>query len=593
MAKIIESLTQEQKDRFPEFVKKWTDIGLSTRPADRQKAEQAVKNLYKLAELKEPKIFWLSDPLKGSQASMAFYLSIEVLKTIDFNQFKDVKNSAVDSAVNSAVDSAVYSAVDSAVSSAVDSAVDSAVSSAVDSAVSSAVYSAVSSAVYSAVSSAVDSAVSSAVYSAVYSAVNSAVNSAVDSAVDSAVYSAVHSAVHSAVNSSVNSAVSSANKNIDRQKLRDVGMSCIGGSLWAGYGAWADYLNQVLDIKIDRNYLDMIESCGYYFCLDGVVFMTERPSMIHRDDLGRLHNPTGPAIEYNNFTKEEIEMAIKSFKLIPDQVHLDANNRPHNPSGPAFSLKLEDPSLENDKQVQEILKNDSLKIYAWHGIEVPLGIAPTLIDHPENLTIDFIDKINNMELRRIAIERFGFDRYATQGKFNVLHQEFVERIKGPKGGKVKIKQQLIQKTIDGDEPLTGVYAPNASPNGRYEREERCMTPITNWPEWEQKNIIRKYQNKGGLKTINGVLHLEQIVEKGDFIPDLDENGDYIYKMYFMPCHPEIRPFWFKLDSQGKVELDRDGDPVQQFGEKQEATCQNALASTFGLYGDEYQLSVES
>ena len=54
--KKIEKLTDAQIARFPEFVKKWTKIGLSTEPADRARAERAIRGLYKLAALKEPRI---------------------------------------------------------------------------------------------------------------------------------------------------------------------------------------------------------------------------------------------------------------------------------------------------------------------------------------------------------------------------------------------------------------------------------------------------------------------------------------------------------------------------------------------------------
>jgi hypothetical protein len=110
------------------------------------------------------------------------------------------------------------------------------------------------------------------------------VGSAVDSAVDSAVHSAVRSAVHSAVDSAVHSA----------------GQSYIGGSLWAGYPAWADYFNEVLGISIDRNYLDMTENCGYYWLLDDVCFASERPTHINIDDQGRLHSETGQSISYRS-----------------------------------------------------------------------------------------------------------------------------------------------------------------------------------------------------------------------------------------------------------------------------------------------------
>lgn len=46
MRKRIESLTDEQIAKFPEYVKRWTDIGLCTDPADRPRAEAAVRKCY-------------------------------------------------------------------------------------------------------------------------------------------------------------------------------------------------------------------------------------------------------------------------------------------------------------------------------------------------------------------------------------------------------------------------------------------------------------------------------------------------------------------------------------------------------------------
>ncbi len=238
--KKIEKLTPEQEARFPEFVRKWIDIGLSTQPADRERAERAIAGLYGLAKLRQPRVIWLPCPISAALSAVCY--SALIKKRLVSEENKPV-GSAVGGAVYSAVDSAVGSAVDSAVGSAVDSAVRGAVGSAVRGAVDSAVGSAVGSAVYSAVYSAVDSAVGSAVYSA--------------------------------------------------------GYSYFGGSLWnAGYSAWADYFNEACGVAIDRNFLEMTESCGFYWTLDDVVFASERPSEIHLDDAGRPHSENGMAIRY-------------------------------------------------------------------------------------------------------------------------------------------------------------------------------------------------------------------------------------------------------------------------------------------------------
>ena len=112
---MITSLTPEQKALFPVYTRKWIEIGLSTKPADRPRAEKAIAGLYRLAKLKEPRVIWLPCPISAAMSAVCYAALIQ-------HRFvsRDEKP-AVDSAVGSAVGSAVDSAVDSAVGSAVGS----------------------------------------------------------------------------------------------------------------------------------------------------------------------------------------------------------------------------------------------------------------------------------------------------------------------------------------------------------------------------------------------------------------------------------------------------------------------------------------
>ena len=201
--KKIMKLTPEQESRFPEFVRKWIGIGLSTAPADRPRAEKAIAGLYKLANLKEPRVIWLPCPISAALSAVC-YAKIIQRRLIDDGEL-----------AASAVDKSVYSAVRTAVRTAVYSAVDT----------------------------------------------------AVRTAVDTAVYSA--------------------------------GRAFFGGSLYnVGYCSWADYFNEVCAVAIDRNFLEMTESCGFYWTLDGICFASERPSEINLDNEGRLHSEAGMSIRY-------------------------------------------------------------------------------------------------------------------------------------------------------------------------------------------------------------------------------------------------------------------------------------------------------
>jgi hypothetical protein len=64
MTEKIKRLTPEQEARMPEFIERWTRIGLSTEPADRSRAEAAICEIYAQAGLAAPKaIVWCGSPL--------------------------------------------------------------------------------------------------------------------------------------------------------------------------------------------------------------------------------------------------------------------------------------------------------------------------------------------------------------------------------------------------------------------------------------------------------------------------------------------------------------------------------------------------
>ncbi len=62
----IEKLTAEQEAMLPEFVIKWTDIGRSTEPADREAAEKHLLAAYaKVGQEAPEKMFWADSPQAG------------------------------------------------------------------------------------------------------------------------------------------------------------------------------------------------------------------------------------------------------------------------------------------------------------------------------------------------------------------------------------------------------------------------------------------------------------------------------------------------------------------------------------------------
>lgn len=60
---MIDSLTTAQEARFPEFVERWTRIGLCTEPANHAEAERGIVLAYQQAKLPPPRVVWCGSPL--------------------------------------------------------------------------------------------------------------------------------------------------------------------------------------------------------------------------------------------------------------------------------------------------------------------------------------------------------------------------------------------------------------------------------------------------------------------------------------------------------------------------------------------------
>lgn len=65
-AKKIEKLTDKQQEELIEWRKRFLDIGWSTKPSDRPKAEEAICALYKRMNLKPPEFVWCDSPFAAT-----------------------------------------------------------------------------------------------------------------------------------------------------------------------------------------------------------------------------------------------------------------------------------------------------------------------------------------------------------------------------------------------------------------------------------------------------------------------------------------------------------------------------------------------
>lgn len=107
----IESLSPTQKARFAEFRDEWIAIGLSTEPAQRGRAESAVKVMYQKAGLAAPqKIIWCGSPF--SQGLTRAVILDETLGASVWASVRDSVGASVRASVRASVGDSGYGSHD-------------------------------------------------------------------------------------------------------------------------------------------------------------------------------------------------------------------------------------------------------------------------------------------------------------------------------------------------------------------------------------------------------------------------------------------------------------------------------------------------
>lgn len=87
----IEKLTPEQEAKIPEYLEKYMQIGLSTKPSDRAAAEKAVTESYIYQKLKAPTFEWYDSPKQGARRAAEL---AEGTLDVTLDQIKDQASKA-------------------------------------------------------------------------------------------------------------------------------------------------------------------------------------------------------------------------------------------------------------------------------------------------------------------------------------------------------------------------------------------------------------------------------------------------------------------------------------------------------------------
>lgn len=132
----------------------------------------------------------------------------------------------------------------------------------------------------------------------------------------------------------------------------------IGGQYWAGYYAYFDAMDRLGLEKLDKieGQLIVAKNANWWWALDKATVLVERPERsVSMDEEGRLHHDTDACIKYR----------------------------------------------EDDGR--------QWGVYAHHGVRIPPGKEFIFTD-PDKVTAEVILKEDNAELRRVMLEKVGYER---------------------------------------------------------------------------------------------------------------------------------------------------------------------------------------
>lgn len=183
-------------------------------------------------------------------------------------------------------------------------------------------------------------------------------------------------------------------------------------SFWVAYYLFPHLhlrsVHTMAQMEILSGWETLSKNAFWWYPFDGVCFVCDRPDFIGKDTETRLHDENRAAVEFS----------------------------------------------------------DGWKMWYWHGVEVPEQVITT----PETLTVTQIQQEQNAEIRRVMLERMGWDKYLSQSSAELIHADGYG--------------DLYRAAIPGDEPLVMVKLINSTPepDGTYKPYLLRVPPDTQTAE---------------------------------------------------------------------------------------------------------------
>ena len=332
------------------IAKKWIDIGLSTEPADRERAERGVRGCYRAARLSEPeRIIWSPSPIvtaaAGRLASMILAPQNHLSVADGIKEAETVRAAIRSEAACEDIAEIVSQAVKPLSAARPDSRRP-----------------------IRPVRNEIRMIGSDIKVNSFLPVEVARMGDAVERAVDTL----VSDVIDRSVNRQLQGAANLCSHHITKCGLSiDWGL-IFGGNLWASDRAYLEAMRSLgCDLRgksAEEYWCDVSESAGWWWPHSNFCIITDRPSVIRRNDRGQPHNEHGPAITWR----------------------------------------------------------DGWSIYAWRGVSVPADV----IVAPEKLTVDRIRTEPDTEIRRVMRERYGEGRYLADTKAVVIDVDHERARKG-------------------------------------------------------------------------------------------------------------------------------------------------------------------
>jgi len=190
-------ITPQEKKQLDKHAKLWIERIMRTKKIDPKKIIPAIKGLYKVSWLKEPKVIIVPSPLV---MRLAGWLSAGILylKEKDISIIDTAINVTTDEAINVAIRETTYESTDTTIDNAIDVATYNATFKAADTAINDTIYYATHEATREAIKEVTDDAIREAVNITTRDAVDMAIDRTTDDTIQKATYEAADTATRDA-----------------------------------------------------------------------------------------------------------------------------------------------------------------------------------------------------------------------------------------------------------------------------------------------------------------------------------------------------------------------------------------------------------